>query len=165
MKKHIFLSIFLFAFAAFTFAQNAQTADGAYSRPLKDVLQDIEKRFDIQIKYDAKLIDGKTLKYADWRIKPWDAEESLRAVLAPFDYSFAMDNGKYKIKEFEYPRTVAAEGKKFLDYYETLYSNKTEWEKRKAEILACLPEALRIANVPSRPVSPVILTKPRKYDG
>ncbi len=146
-------------------AQNTQTADSAYSRPLIDVLHDIENQFGIKIKYDAKMIDGKILKYADWRIKPWSAEESLIAVLAPFDYKFVMDNGKYKIKEFEYARTTEAEGKKFLDYFETLYTDKESWEKRKAELKSCLPKALKVSPMPAKPESEVILTPKRKYDG
>ncbi|MDR0542486.1 MAG: acetylxylan esterase [Dysgonamonadaceae bacterium] len=146
-------------------AQDRQTADSAYTRPLKAVLADIEKRFNIQLKYDAKMIDGKMLKYADWRIKPWSAEESLRAVLAPFDYTFVMDNSKYKIKEFEYPRTNVEEGAKFLAYLETQYGNRQEWEKRKAEIKSCLPGALKLSPLPPRPQSAVILTPKRKYDG
>ena len=40
------------------YAQNTQTADSAYSRPLIDVLHGIEKQFNITIKYDAKMIDA-----------------------------------------------------------------------------------------------------------
>ncbi|NDW09694.1 acetylxylan esterase [Dysgonomonas sp. 520] len=164
MKK-ILLSIAFCCVFVFGYAQNTQTADSAYVRPLIDVLMKIEQQFGIKIKYDKKLIDGKMLKYADWRIKPWSAEESLNAVLAPFDYKFVMDNGKYKIKEFEYARTNEQEGKKFLDYLETLYSDKTSWEKRKAEIKECLPKALKLSPLPAKPDSKIILTPKRKYDG
>lgn len=165
MKKGYYILILCVLSVVCVFAQNTQTADSAYSRPLIDVLRDIENRFDIEVKYDARLIDGKILKYADWRIKPWSAEESLIAVLAPFDYKFVMDNGKYKIKEFEYARATEEEGKKFLDYLETLYSDKESWEKRKAELKACLPEALRVSPMPAKPESKIILTPKRKYDG
>ncbi|MDR2917297.1 MAG: acetylxylan esterase [Tannerella sp.] len=164
MKRVFFIFIgMLFLFAVT--AQNRQTADHAYVRPLSDVLTDIEKQFGIQIKYDQKLMEGKVLKYADWRIKPWSVEETLNAVLAPFDYKFVMDNGKYKVKEFEYYRTTEEEGGEFLNYLETLCSNKAEWEKRKSEIRRCLPEALRLSVIPDRPASKVILTKKRKYNG
>jgi hypothetical protein len=164
--KHWIIGIGIFAgFALNIVAQDKQTADSAYARSLRDVLTDIEKRFGIQLKYDAKMIDGKTLRYADWRIKPWSAEESLRAVLSPFDYTFAMDNGKFKIKEFEYPRTSVEEGAKFLAYLETLYTHREEWEKRKAEIKVCLPGALKLSPLPPRPPSAVILTSKRKYNG
>jgi len=165
MRKHIFFFLAMLVFPVCSYSQNKQTADSAYIRPLTDVLADIEKRFNIVIKYDKKMIDGKMLKYADWRIKPWSAVESLNAVLAPFDYKFVMDNGKYKIKEFEYPRTTEEEGKKFLDYLETLYSDKASWEKRKAEIKECLPKALRLSPIPAKPDSKIILTPKRKYDG
>lgn len=142
-----------------------QTADDKYARPLIEVLADIEQQFGIQIKYDKAMIEGKVLEYADWRIRPWSAEESLRAVLAPFDYTFVMDNTKYKIKSFEYARTTADVGKHFLDYLTTLYDDKASWEARKAELKPCLLEALRLSPLPERPDSKVILTKKRKYNG
>lgn len=165
MKNKLYYIIVFLLMSLSGYSQNTQTADSAYSRPLKDVLGDIETRFDIKIKYDTKMIDGKILKYANWRIKPWSAEESLYAVLAPFDYTFTMDNGKYKIKSFEYARTNPAEGKKFLDYLMTQYHDKNSWEKRKTELKECLPKALRISPLPPKPNSKVILTKKRKYDG
>ena len=165
MKKIVLIVTALLTCATLTFSQSTQTADSAYTRPLYDVLRDIEKRFGIEIKYDNKLLEDKLLPYADWRIKPWSAEESLKAVLAPFDYAWSMDNDVYKIRKFEYPRTTPTEGKMFLDYFSTLYSNKTEWEQRKAEILSCLPEALKIMPIPKQPTSKVILTKKRRYDG
>lgn len=170
MNRHFFnskalhITFFLF-FAACLSAQNRQTADSAYARPLQEALKDIEQQFGIQITYNKTEIEGKTLKYADWRIKPWSAEESLQAVLAPFDYVFVKDNGKYKLKPFEYPRTNAEEGKKFLDYLETLYSNKAQWEDRKSGILSCLPAALHLNPLPPKPDSPVILSSKREYDG
>lgn len=148
-----------------SYSQNTQNADSAYSRSLIDVLIDIEEQFDIKIKYDKKMIDGKVLKYADWRIKPWSVSETLYSVLAPFDYTFVMDNGKYKIKEFEYARNNAEFGKKMLDYLSSLYNDRASWEKRKAELKACLPEALGLTSIPARPDSPVILTPKRKYKG
>ncbi len=154
-----------FALCLLPFASFAQTADDAYARPLVDVLKDIEIQFNIQVKYDTKMIDGKILTYADWRIRPWSIDETMKAVLAPFDYTYVMDNGKYKIKNFEYARTNPAEGKKFLDYLETLYSDKAGWEKRKAEIKPCLTKALRLSPLPEKPKSNIILTKQRKYNG
>lgn len=163
MKK--FSKNFLLLLAFFPAVLLAQTADDSYARPLKDVLTDIEHQFNIKIKADQKMIDGKILNYADWRIKPWSVEESLNAVLAPFDYTFVMDNGKYKIKSFEYPRTNVAQGEKFLTYLESLYNDKSSWEKRKAELIPCFKEALRLSPLPEKPNSKVILTPKRKYDG
>ena len=165
MKKKTYIIIICLLSVVCGYAQNTQTADSAYSRPLIDVLHGIEKQFNITIKYDAKMIDGRVLNYADWRIKPWSVEESLYAVLAPFDYTFVMDRDKYKIKSFEYARTNPEGGRKFLNYLETLYDNKADWETRKTEIKACLPEALGLSPMPAKPNSKVMLTAKRKYDG
>lgn len=163
--KYLILTLTAILSCTIGHAQNMQTADSAYMRPLADVLKDIEQQFGITIKYDKKMVDGQMLKYADWRIKPWNAEESLRSVLYPFDYTFVMDNGKYKIKSFEYARTNSEEGKQFLEYLKTLYSDRTSWEKRKAELKECMPKALRLSPIPPRPDSKIILTPKRKYDG
>lgn len=163
MRKLI--TIFLFQLMVATSALFAQTADDSYARPLKDVLADIELQFNIKIKYDQKMVDGKILNYADWRIKPWSVEESLYAVLAPFDYTFVMDNTKYKIKAFEYPRTNVAQGEKFLLYLESVYNDKLSWERRKAELIPCFKQALRLSPLPKNPNSKVILSPKRKYDG
>ena len=165
MKIKFYILIIWLLSVVSGYAQNTQTADSAYSRPLIDVLQDIEKQFDVKIKYDVRMIGDKVLKYADWRIKPWSLEESLYAVLAPFDYTFSADKNQYKVKEFEYARANAEGGRKFLNYLETLYSNQSEWEKRKAELKNCLPRALRLSPVPAKPDSKIILTAKRKYDG
>ena len=163
MKKLIIIFLLQMTFASsFLFAQ---TTDDSYARPLKEVLSDIEQQFNIKIKYDEKMIDGKILNYADWRIKPWSGEESLYAVLAPFDYTFVMDNGKYKIKSFEYARTNVAQGEKFLKYLESQYNDKSSWEKRKTELIPCFKEALRLSPLPEKPNSKIILTAKRKYDG
>lgn len=162
MKK-LLTAFLVLLFAAPLFAQ---TADEGYSRPLADVLQSIEKQFHIQFKYDKKMIDGKQLQGADWRIRPWSLEKTLQAVLSPFDYTYVMDHGKYKVKAYEYARTTDEEGKEFLDYLKTLYNDKDSWEKRKAELKSCMREALRFpALVPAKPDSKVILTPKRKYDG
>ena len=166
MKYKLFIFLLSLSACVFsTFAQNTQTADSAYSRPLIEVLNNIENQFGIKIKYDQKMIDGKILPYADWRIKPWSVTETLKAILAPFDYVYTMDNGKYKIKSFEYARTTPDEGKLFLDYLNTLYQDKASWEKRKSELKTCLPAALGLSAIPAKPNSKIILSKERKYDG
>ena len=47
-------------FMASSITLNAQyTTDGAYKMPLKDVLSDIQKRFNVTIKYTDSLVAGK----------------------------------------------------------------------------------------------------------
>lgn len=162
--KILLICILSFGFGNI-YSQYIQNADSAYSKPLIEVLKGIESQFGIQIKYDKSLIDGQILKYADWRIKPWSVEETLRSVLGPFDYTYVMDNGKYKIKAFEYARTNPAEGEKFLNYLKTIYSDLSSWEKRKTELRTCLPKGLGLEPLPEKPMSKTILTKVRKYNG
>lgn len=163
MKKKYNIFILLFFCVLQIIAQNKQTADSSYVKPLKDVLVGIEKQFGISIKYEDKMIQGKNLKYADWRINPWSVVESLNNVLAPFDYTFVDDNGRYKIKNFEYPRRKADFGKRFLDYLETLYDNKDDWNLRKSKLKTCLIEALRFSELTKSPDSEIILTNKRSY--
>ena len=69
------------------------------------------------------------------------------------------------LKEIEYPRSNAEGGAKFLACLETLYSNQTEWEKRKAEIKSCLLRVLKLSPLPPRPQTAILSTPKRKYDG
>lgn len=159
-RLFLLLSVFLSCVAVL----HAQTADEGYARPLPEVLKDIEQRFSIRIKSDKSLTEGKVLKHADWRIVPWSAEESLKAVLAPFDYTAVRQDGKtYKIKEFEYARRTPEEGKLFLDYLAASYPDRSSWEERKASLIACFPQALRLSPLPDRPDSKVIVSNKRKY--
>ena len=81
-----------------------QNTDSKYAMPLKEVLQDIEKKYGVTIRYDAKLIDGKILNYASWRYRP-SVDETLQNVLSPFDMKVKPDGDKkYKISEYEYYR-------------------------------------------------------------
>ena len=66
---------------------------------------------------------------------------------------------------YAHPRSTVEEGAKFLSYLKTLYGSQAEWENRKTEIKSCLPEALKLSPLLSRPNSAVILTSKRKYDG
>ena len=103
----------------------AQTYENQFSRPLGDVLNDIQSRFQVRLKYDIDTV-GKVLSYADFRIRPYSVEESLTNVLAPFDFKFVAQGGNlYKLKKYEYPRRTEADGKKLLGYLDTLYTDRT----------------------------------------
>jgi hypothetical protein len=43
--------------------------DNAYAKPLKEVLTNIEKRYDVKIKYADSMVENKTVKYAEWRYR------------------------------------------------------------------------------------------------
>ena len=80
MKKQLTLT--LLACAALS-AQAQNTFEGKFTRPLCEVLEEISTRFNVRLAYDIDTV-GKTLPYADFRIRPYSVEESLANVLAPF---------------------------------------------------------------------------------
>ncbi len=58
--------------------------DNAYRKPLKEVLNDIQKRYGVTIRYNDNMVAGKTVTYADWRYRN-DVETTLENVLKPLD--------------------------------------------------------------------------------
>lgn len=92
----------------------AQTYENQFSRPLGDVLNDIQSRFQVRLKYDIDTV-GKVLSYADFRIRPYSVEESLTNVLAPFDFKFVAQGGNlYKLKNTSIPVVQKPTGRNYL---------------------------------------------------
>ncbi len=163
MKKLIY-TLLLTAVAVVAQAQN--TYENQFSRPLSDVLNEIAERFQVRLKYDIDTT-GLVLKYADSRVRPYSLEESLRNVLAPFDFKFVKQNDKlYKLKKYEYARRTGEDGKKLLDYLSTLYTDKASFEERKAVLKKEVRERLKIDEALAQRVeAEPVLSKIRKYDG
>jgi len=168
MKKNLLL---LFALAVALGAaahepRSAQCSDSLYRRPLRDVLQDVQQKFGVQVRYDEKMVSGKMLTYADWRLRPYSVEKSLTNVLAPFDMRWALEReGVYRVREYEYWRRRPEEGQELLSHLVTLYHSKAAWEARRDSLRACMVAALDLSPLPKRPNSAPILTAPRRHDG
>ncbi len=144
----------------------AQTSDDAFRKPLKDVIADVEKQFDVKIRYPEDLVKDRTVTYAGWRFRAGDLEKTLTNILSSQDLTFAKEGDKrYKLQAFQYHLKTAEEGKKQLEYLASLYNNEAEWEKRKAELKACMFSALQLSPLPARPESQPIRTPVRKMDG
>ena len=161
MRKKI-----LFALSFLAIGASAQTFETQFTRSLSDVLQDIEKRFSIRLKYNVDTT-GLTIKYADFRIRPYSVEESLTNVLSPFDFKpVYQEKNIWKIKPYEYPRRQAEDGKKLIAYLSSLYDNQQAWEKRKAILKKEVKERLGITPLLAQcsKETPQV-TKPRKHDG
>ena len=110
---------------------NSQCFEDKYTRPLGDVLNDVAKRFKVELKYNVDTT-GLKLSYADFRIRPYSIEETLNNILSPFDFKPVKQNDKYyKIKPYEYPRRQPEDGKKLMKYLSTLYHDKASWEARR----------------------------------
>ncbi|MBD2757293.1 DUF4974 domain-containing protein [Spirosoma sp. BT704] len=145
---------------------SAQTSDDQFKKPLKEVIDEIESRYAVKIRYPEELIKDKFVTYADWRFRPGDVEKTMTNILASQDITFAKEGDKkYKLQAFQYHLKTPDEGKQQLDYLATLYTDVTSWEKRKAELKTCMWEALKLSHLPAKPNSQPIITNKRTYDG
>ncbi len=158
----------LLAFASFlalnllTFAQLPQDI---YRKPLKDVLTDIEKKYDISLKYSESLVKGVDVLYPTWRYRS-DTETTLASILMPLDMIFEKTGEKsYTISKFVYYQRPVDEGRRHLERLLTLYPGVSEWEKRKTELRNCFFSQLGLSPLPEKtPLNPVY-TPVRKMDG
>lgn len=143
----------------------AQTSDDAFTKPLKEVISEIEARHSIKIRYPEDLVKGKEVTYAGWRFRP-DVEQSLTNILSSQDITFTKEGtNKYKLQAFQYHLKTPEEGKQQLDYLATLYGDVPTWEKRKAELKTCMWDALKLSQLPAQPKSKPIITNKRTFDG
>ncbi|MDR0419346.1 MAG: hypothetical protein LBH34_03945, partial [Prevotellaceae bacterium] len=166
MRKLLCLVIFVTTSSLMSFAASRQNSDSLYRKPLKEVLEEIQKEFGVRLKYSDGMVEGRWLNYADWRKRPYSVEKSLANVLAPFDMKYVVEEaGIYKIKDYEYPRRVEEEGKEHLEYLSTLYNDLISWEKRKDSLKSCMIDALGLNPMPKKPNTKPILSKVRKYNG
>lgn len=144
----------------------AQTSDEAFRKPLKEVIADVEKQFDVKIRYSEDLVKDREIIYAGWRFRAGNLEKTLTNILSSQDITFTKEGDKrYKLQAFQYHLKTVEEGKQQLQYLASLYGNTEEWEKRKAELKACMLSALQLSPVPPKPASEPIRTPVRKMDG
>jgi dienelactone hydrolase len=147
----------------FTWAQ--QDTDHQYKKTLKEVLDEVEQRFHVKIKYSEAQVKDKWITYADWRFRN-TAAETLTNVLAPLDMKVNKEGPTtYKLKDFEYNRWPVEDGWKKLDSIAKLYNDKASWEERKALLRPQLYKALDLSPLPPKPNSKPIITAKRIYNG
>ncbi len=158
--------VFLCALVSLWFNAAAQlNTDNQYSKPLKEVLNDIQKKYGVAIKFDEKMVAGKIVTYAEWKYRP-DVEATLDNVLEPLSLKVKKDGDKkYKLSEYEYYRWQPADGWAELDRIAAQYKTVSEWEARKTDLKPCLKEALQLTHLPALPSSKPITTPKRNFDG
>jgi len=158
--------VFLCAFVSLWFNSSAQlNTDNQYAKPLKEVLNDIQKKYGVAIKFDDKMVAGKMVTYAEWKYRP-DVEVTLDNILEPLNLKVKKDGDKkYKLSDYEYYRWVPAEGWAELDRIAAQYKTVEEWEKRKEELKSCIKEALQLTHLPALPNNKPIITPKRNFDG
>ena len=149
----------------FNSTQAQLNTENNYRKPLKEVLNEIQKRYAVQIKFDEKLVADKFVNYADWRYRT-EVEETLDNVLSLFDMIAKKEKDKvYKIGNYEYYRWNVADGWAELDRIASQYKNVEEWEKRKAGLKACFLETAKLAHLPASPGTQPIRANFRKMNG
>lgn len=159
-------TLFTLLIMAGQWAADAQTSDDYFKRPLVDVLEELKSTYNVNIKYKKSELAEADLYYAGWRLVPGNVEESLKNVLAPFDYTFVKQGeGIYKVKPFQYHLITPEEGAQRLEYLKTQYTDLDSWEMRKASLRACMIDALEIENFPNSKKPELILGTFKNYSG
>lgn len=166
MKKIFIAALLATLFCGNASAQTVLVPENRQARPMSQVMDEVSKLFKVKFKYNVDTA-GVIINYAPSRIRPYSLEETLQNILSPLDMK-AWDNGKntWKIKPYEYPRRYDSDGEKMVNYLNTLYSNKEEWESRRTALRAEVRMRLGIDSLLSKcvPLNP-ILGKVRKMDG
>ena len=165
-KKNVYRLLFCFlGFLLSNTIRGQLNTDNQYTKPLKEVLTDIQRRYGITIKYSDSMVNNKMVNYADWRYRN-DAETTLDNVLRPLDMKVKKEKDKvYKLSYYEYYRWSVEEGWAELDRIASQYKNLAEWENRKQVLKSCLLEALQLSKLPAAPNTAPIITPIRKFDG
>jgi len=162
MKIKLLLLFFLLTAIRFASAQLPQEV---YTKPLKEVLSDIGKRYKVKLEYTESSVEGLNITYPTWRYRV-DIEQTLTNILFPVDFVFQKKgNNGYTINKYEYWHKTPEEGQQHLDQLLASYPSLSFWESRKNELRKCFFEQLRLSPFPrSTPLNPIYTTV-RKYDG
>ncbi len=162
MKK---FSLILISLVLISITGLSQLQQDVNNKALKDVLSDIEKRYNIDLQYSESLVNGLNVKYPTWRYRS-EIEATLYGILYPLDLVFEKTGERvYQVSRFNYYQRPVEEGKKHLDLLLKSYPDQELWDKRKAVLRKCFFEQLQLSPFPKKtPFNPVI-TQARKYDG
>ena len=162
MKKRLLLSIILVALFQVTTPQKTEDVN---RKPLKEVLTDIQTRYNIKLIYSDNLVRNLYVSYPSWRYRI-EVGQTLDNVLLPLDLVYEKTGeNTYEVDRFNYYERPVSEGKKHLDQLLAAYPALQQWESRKTSLRKCFLEQLKLSPFPAKsPFNPVI-TPARKYDG
>ncbi|QTE37184.1 acetylxylan esterase [Mucilaginibacter gossypii] len=164
MKKLIYILVTCLIAMSFT-AHAQQTTDAMFRKTLKEVLDEVQDKYHVKIKYTAAQVEGKWINYAQWRFRP-NVDTTLANILTPLDLKVNKEApGRYKLKEYEYFRWSVSDGWKELDRIAAQYHDRDTWEQRKAILKPELYKALELSPLPAKPASKPIITPKRIFDG
>lgn len=162
MKKTILIALLAIALSA----KGQNTYEGNYTRPVGQLMNDVESRFGVKLKYNVDTA-GVMLPFADFRVRPYSIEATLDNICKPLGWNWWKQSGNtYKIKPYEYARRHTDEGEQMLSYLSSLYTNRDQFEARRGAVRREVRQLLGLdllldSLVHNKP----ILGKTRKYDG
>lgn len=162
MKKYFILVACLLL----TYHLHSQTPGEVYDKPLNEVLNDIQAKYDVTIQYSNDRVKDKMVTKAVWRMSLSDVESTLTNILYPFDLRFRKDGEKsYSIIPFDYWVKPETEGAANLKALLGLYPALAQWEARKAAVRENILQQIGLSPLPKKtPLNPKIVNK-RSYDG
>ncbi len=162
MRKIVLIKVVFFLTVAFT---NAQKPEDLYRQSLKDVLLDIQERYEVVLQYSENLVKSFEVTFPTWRYRS-DVEKTLSEILYPLNLVFEKTGDRiYQINRFNYYQRPVEEGRKHLEKLLAVCSTIELWEKRKEELRKCFFEKLKLSPFPAKtPFNPYI-TPERKYNG
>ena len=139
-----------------------------FSRPLHEVLADVADQFGVKI--NAGIIpDTLMVPFADFRIRQWDVEQTLEALLWPFGYNAEWNNGNgnpyYSVSVYRHSRRNPWEGRELLEYLGSKYDDRASWESRKALLRSDMRHYSGLDRVAEHFDGKVFLSKKRNHDG
>ncbi|MBN1131962.1 MAG: TIM barrel protein [Bacteroidales bacterium] len=159
--KRAFIIFFIFLIH---FTLPGQNSDNGYSEELKAVLEEVERRFDVDLDYRADQVEGMILTNAWYRFRP-DLEKTLTNILFPFDLAFKKTGpGSYRIRPYRYSEMTVEDGRELLDFLSVKYTNLEEWKLRKGELKSCMMQSIGLSPMPEPTGTPPIITNRRSYD-
>lgn len=163
MKKTIAFISLLFMLSVNVSAQNDYAHK--WSRPLSEVLEEVRMRFNLNLRIEVDTA-GLMLRNADSRIRPYSAYESLKNIVAPFDYNVLKERDVYRIRKYEPYYRSTDEGKALLAHLTSLYPTKEDWELRRKSLREEIKVISGLDSALSERVSaqPVIMGL-REYNG
>jgi sugar phosphate isomerase/epimerase/dienelactone hydrolase len=167
MKKQykLFLLLMLNGLCFSPFLQAQLNTENQFSKPLKEVLNEVQKRYGITIRYVDSMVANKKVTYAEWKFRA-DAETTLDNILKPLEMKVRKEKDKvYKLAYYEYYRWEPKDGWAELDRIAAQYNNLEEWEKRRSGLQSCLKEAMELSKLPASPGTAPIRTNLRKFPG
>lgn len=144
---------------------SAQMPKDVYTKPLKEVLTDIERRYNVKFEFTENVVNGVNIIYPTWRYRV-DIEQTLVNILYPADFVFQKKSDNvYTINKYEYWHKTPHDGELHLDQLLASYPSLFLWESRKKQLRKCFFEQMRLSPFPRRtPLNPIYTPK-RKYDG